>query len=68
MREIVETASGFEDNKTRDFIKCAFSLDEICTLDCAACTVINKTRDDLRNTAQCQRNGENVFSIGFVVG
>ncbi len=69
MREIIELASGLEDNETHDFIKCAFSLDEICTLDCAACTVENKGNKKLRDKAVCQRNGrEDVFSIGFVVG
>ncbi len=69
MREIVETVFGFEDNETKDRIKCAFSLDEICTRDCAACTIINEGNKKLQNKAVCQRNGrENDFSIGFVIG
>ena len=68
MRKIIENARGFEDKETHDFIKCAFSLDKICKPECAACTILNETRDDLLNIAQCRRNGsDNAFSVGFVI-
>ena len=69
MREIVARPHGFEDNETNNRIACAFSLDEVCKPDCAACTILNEGRTDLLNKAVCQRNGrEDDFSIGFVIG
>lgn len=66
MRKIVKRPLGFEDNKTGDFIMCSFSLKDVCKPDCAACSILNEERTDLLDTAICKRDGERVFTIGFV--
>lgn len=63
MRKISETASGFEDNKTKDFIKCAFSLGDVCTIDCAACEVWGTGPK-----ASCKRGEGEGFIIGLIEG
>lgn len=63
MREIVETVFGFEDNETKDRIKCAYSLQEVCTRDCAACNV-----QGTDPKAECQRGPGEPFYIGRVIG
>lgn len=62
MRTIVETASGFEDTETHDWVKCAYSLKDVCTRDCAACNVQGT---DLK--AECQRGPGEPFYIGRVI-
>ncbi len=61
MRNIVETPLGLEDTKTRDRIKCAFSLDDVCTVDCAACTIWGTGPK-----ASCQRGPGEPFDIGIM--
>jgi len=62
MREIYEMAFGFEDKKTHDRIKCAYSLNEVCSRDCAACNV-----QGTDSKAECLRGPGEPFYIGRVV-
>ena len=62
MRKIYEMAFGFEDNETKDRIKCAYSLNEICSRDCAACNI-----QGTNSRAECQRGPGEPFYIGYVI-
>lgn len=61
MREISETNLGFEDTKTRNTIMCAFSLDNICKPECAACEVWGTGPK-----ASCKRGEGEDFIIGLI--
>lgn len=61
-QELTDIGSHFRDKKNDAPIKCAFSLKELCTPNCAACEIFGE-----HPKASCNR-GEKDFQIGMIEG